>query len=845
MATNRLPHLVLTDLPENNTFTSTSSGGKEPRIPQRDRQSHSAFLQGKLHQAWNEAEHEQAVYHITRKGIYLEFKGEQGYDLVTKSLEQRRSKDTDKWIRLLNIRSEKEVVSSPETDELEAGATTYATIFVPHSKKNFFFDRIERYANEIATKSGKPKNFTLVNSITDLRKALAVESFWLDAKSLIPTTEPEWCEVWLSSDTDEVITRFEILLEQQQIGTRSGFVRFPERAVKVIRASRSQLEQLTQMSDDIAEYRRAKETSAFWTDLENREQVEWVESLLERIQVDADPQVSVCILDTGVNNGHPLLAPILTDEDCQSVIASWGTYDHDKKGHGTCMAGVAGYGNLMKSLLGNDPLVLHHCLESVKILPVPPNQTEPELWGYMTAQGISRAEIQAPERKRVVCMAVTSDDTRDQGRPSSWSAELDQLASGVESDDDTRRLIIVSAGNISDVNTAKDYPRAQLSDYAHDPAQSWNALTVGAYTALDNITDPTLTDYEPIAPREGLSPFTTTSITWEDKWPNKPDIVLEGGNMALDSSGFATECDDLSLLSTFHDPQQSHFIPFNMTSAATGMAAWFAAQIQASYPDFWPETIRALMAHSAQWPETLKQQFLENGSKTALKKLLRIAGYGVPDLERALYSASNSLTLITQAQIQPYDKKADGSGYRTKDMHLYELPWPKGVLLDLPYGTSVEMRITLSYFIEPGPGEIGWQDRYRYASHALRFDLNSPGESKEEFIKRINAAARDEEEGHPGTDSASDYWVIGSQARDKGSLHSDIWQGTAAQLADSNMVAVVPRIGWWRERAHLKKWNRQTRYALVVSITTPEERVDIYTPVATQIGIAVPVPLEV
>jgi hypothetical protein len=320
---------------------------------------------------------------------------------------------------------------------------------------------------------------------------------------------------------------------------------------------------------------------------------------------------------------------------------------------------------------------------------------------------------------------------------------------------------------------------------------------------------------------------------------------MEGGNVARDGSGFVTECDDLVLLSTFYKPQESHFYPFSMTSAATAQAVWFAAQIQVAYPAFWPKTVRALMVHSAEWPETIQQQFLKNRSKASFKKLLRIAGYGVPDLGRALYSASNSLTLISQAELQPFDRKEDGSGYRTKDMHLYELPWPKEVLLNLPVGTSVEMRITLSYFIEPGPGEVGWQDRYRYASHALRFDLNSPGESQEEFIKRINAAAREEDEGHPGTQSASEHWVIGSQTRDKGSIHSDIWQGTAAELADSNMLAVSPRIGWWRERAHLHKWDRRTRYALVVSITTPEESVDIYTPVATQLGITVPVSIDV
>jgi hypothetical protein len=68
----------------------------------------------------------------------------------------------------------------------------------------------------------------------------------------------------------------------------------------------------------------------------------------------------------------------------------------------------------------------------------------------------------------------------------------------------------------------------------------------------------------------------------------------------------------------------------------------------------------------------------------------------------------------------------------------------------------------------------------------LRFELNSPGEAKDEFIRRINMAERGDENGHPGTQSAATHWLIGAQARDKGSIHSDIWQGTAPELAASN-----------------------------------------------------------
>jgi len=825
MAHAQFRHIFLRESPSVKSFTSTTSGGAEIRIPNRNRQTHSKYLLERLNLAWKQARDKQAVIHADREGVYIEFKSDPGAILVTKSLDDMRSKK----VRLLNVRTEGEGDST----------ITYATVYVANDKKNHFLNKIQEYADK-DMKSGKPKNATLINSIADIREAILVESFWQDKIELIPSSEKLWCEVWLSSNEEMVIQRFEKLLVREEIEQAQGSIKFPERTVKLILVNRSQLERLTTLSDDIAEYRLAKETAAFWLQMENQEQAEWVRDLIKRCKVAPNPSVAVCVLDTGVNNGHPLLSLILRDEDCQTVDKEWGIDDHE--GHGTLMAGLAAYGDLRECLSSTEIIHLRHCLESVKILPQPSTRTKPELWGYITAQAVSRAEIQSPEKRRILCMAISATDTRDRGRPSSWSGRIDQLSAGV--DDDNKRFFIICAGNI-DPSTILNYPNAQLTDSVHDPAQSWNALAVGAYTKLDQIKDKSFAGFSPIAPSGGLSPFTTTSLTWDTRWPIKPEVVMEGGNAIHDGKNSWSSADDVSLLSTFRDPATRHFGGFNMTSAATAQAAWFAAQIHNTYPDIWPETIRALMVHSAEWTDTLKAQFLSNKpTKTDYSRLLRICGYGVPNLARALYSGLNNLTLVAQEELQPFDKRDDGAGYKTKEMHLYDLPWPKEVLLELPPQTKVQMRITLSYFIEPGPGEIGWKDRYRYASHALRFDVKSPNETSDLFLRRINMAVRSEDEGHPGTQGASDHWTIGSNGRDKGSIHSDIWEGTTAELAESGVIAIYPVIGWWRERAYLEKWNRRTRYALVVSIMTPEEAVDIYTPVANKVGITVPVPIN-
>jgi hypothetical protein len=120
--------------------------------------------------------------------------------------------------------------------------------------------------------------------------------------------------------------------------------------------------------------------------------------------------------------------------------------------------------------------------------------------------------------------------------------------------------------------------------------------------------------------------------------------------------------------------------------------------------------------------------------------LLRRYGFGVPSLNRALRSLDNDVTLVIESTMQPFQAK--GSDIKTKDLVLHQLPWPKTILEDLG-AADVELRVTLSYFIEPNPGERGQTKRHGYASHGLRFEVKRSKEPDDAFIRRINAQAGD------------------------------------------------------------------------------------------------------
>ena len=140
---------------------------------------------------------------------------------------------------------------------------------------------------------------------------------------------------------------------------------------------------------------------------------------------------------------------------------------------------------------------------------------------------------------------------------------------------------------------------------------------------------------------------------------------------------------------------------------------------------------------------------------------------------------------------------------------------------------NVRIRVTLSYFIEPNPGERGTSTKYAYQSHALRFEVRRPLESEEQFRSRINRLARDEEEG-TNVVAPDQGWKIGDRLRRRGSLHSDIWEGPAVDLANRGLIGVYPSLGWWRTRTKLERFDKEARYALLVSIEAPEIEQDIY-----------------
>ena len=756
----------------------------------------------------------------------------------------------------------------------DSNGAQVGTLFVTAAGEKVLADALTTYTGStIATASTKR-----IDQIERIAPG-TVTSLWIDLRPLPQAEQRIWWECWCWPETAA-----NILHPAAQLDLRVSEQRlhFPDFEVVPVYATVAEMERLLANTDAIEELRHASDTPHVYTHDLAAYQKDILDDLVSRMTPPPDNAPSTCLLDTGVARAHPLLAPSLSASDCHAVDAAWQTDDHH--GHGTEMAGVALFGDLTYPVGDQRTIELTHRLESVKLLPprgFPANA--PANLGYIMQSAISLPEIEAPDRPRVFCMAVTNKDLSG-ALPTSWSAAMDRSTVGLTLADEASaaptappRLVLTSAGNVPD--EASPAEAGDLSKFPiEDPAQAWNPLTIGGFTDKVDIAHPNYANWTAAAEVGDRSPYSRTSIIWDDA-PIKPELVFEAGNRALSPLGtdLLAGLESLSLLTTNRTFIQDPLTTTWATSPATAQGARMAAMLMAADPSHWPETIRALMVHSAEWTPRMQDRFRQHRGKTKALLLAREFGYGVPSLDRALKSARSDLALIAQETIQPFimPTKPGKRGTPVNDgtakfhqLHLYPLPWPIQALEALGE-KRVELKVTLSYFIEPSPGQIAPKTPARYRSHGLRFDLQHPLENAAQFLVRINTRAVTEEadedagtvdvaepteepaddEESIGTPKASDHrWRFGSNSRTTkaaGSLHCDVWTGPGAELAARRTLAVTPVSGWWKTRTPKQRYNSQARYALIMTLKSIDEDIDLHAEIDAAIAVRIAQDIDV
>ncbi|MBQ0143272.1 MAG: S8 family peptidase [Prevotellaceae bacterium] len=798
-------HISLHDLAESIEFIGQRGGGNKI-FPIEDPLSHSSNLRSEYELAISTIK-ETALAILpqdlnAQNGTYVDVKMDQ--DSPIGSWKQL---DTKKGVRLMNVRQQ-------EGDK----NVSVATIFIPEDKEEWLNGKLDEYEVEPEINKNR-KSSVVIDAMKGVDVTTLSSFFECEEEYKRVTNHTSEYELWLPSDVD--INEAKSAMSKLNIVVGNDVIAFEDINVVLIKATKIQLERLIHVIKPIYEIRHYHCPSVL-TGASFSDDRQWVD-LIKNDIVKAKGNLSrIGILDTGVNNKHPLLSSFLPDDRCVTVKkAELGL--KDKANHGTLSAGLAIYGDLSDVINLPSKLLITNELASVKMFhDNNTSENEQEHKAIVTLHAIDCSSHMGAD---IMVSSVTAEDSL-RGIASATSAAIDKKLYESEG----KQLLMLSAGNRRN-DKGIEYPSFIDNETIQDPAQAWNVITIGAMTKKVAVKDPEMKGVRIVAPAGGPSPITTSSSLWGDSNAIKPEIVMEGGNAYWSSGNEFAYHSDLDLVSTNAKILERNFGYFNATSAAVAMAAKLAGEIKYHNQNLSALSIRALMVHSAEWTDTMKQLYKNDNGDLDKDALMHVCGYGTPNRNKAILSSDSNVTFVNEEIIRPYTLKDKASELSFAQMHLYKLPWPKEVLSGLG-DKIVRLKITLSYYVEPSPGEREILNKYKYASTGLRFDVNCPTETEEQFKARVSHVIQDDVR---TLKNDSSRWGIGIQRRNHGSIHSDYIEDTASNISECNMIAVYPATGWWKSRKNKK--DAEINYSLVVSLEAPET--DIYTSVMQKIEITI------
>lgn len=520
----------------------------------------------------------------------------------------------------------------------------------------------------------------------------------------------------------------------------------------------------------------------------------------------------VCIIDSGIQEEHRLLAPAIHWSTSQCFLP--GVVESDvadyvpPRGHGTRVAGAVLYPHAIPLTGQVQPVAW---LQNARVLDAGnslPHALPPEKY----LQQVVTAFHTAPEWTKIYNHSINASVPCTKKRMSSWAAKLDQLSHEHDI------LFIQSAGNQQQGVGTETNPglrahlQAGLQPPAHqlkrsmriaNPAQSLHALTVGSISpaAYED-------DYRRSFARVPHHPSGFSRGGYGQPWDVvKPDVVEIGGDFVYSKiTHDVQQHPDLSvelLNSTLHGAPAFSKDGVG-TSFAAPKVAHIAAHLQTLFPTASPLLYRALIVQSARWPAWAEQE-PDKG------KVLRLIGYGLPSLERATSNTPQRITLITQ----------DAVTLPSKKLHLYTVRIPEE-LRNAARETRLRLEITLAYTALPRRTRSSHR---RYLETWLDWEASSLGEPADQFLHRMQNGG-----------SASGYnfdWMLdvrrdrgdaqGTQ-RSNGTVQKDWAVFNAYDLPDEFSIAVRSHLGW----NHLKG-AASARYCLAVSFEAEDTELPVYS----------------
>lgn len=514
----------------------------------------------------------------------------------------------------------------------------------------------------------------------------------------------------------------------------------------------------------------------------------------------------LCLIDSGIQSSHPLLAPHVGHEE--AITAGGSATDVD--GHGTRVAGVAIYGDVEECLhrrTFDSPIWIF----SARVLNDQGQFDDREL---LVKQIIRAVEVftAPPYSCNIFNLSIGTAQPSPSyltNRQTQWAEILDRLSAM------QKILFVVSTGNNYETfvlgdRAAEDqlrrYPESLfgVESRINEPATAAIAVTVGSL-AKSAMVDPRHAAegniVRPLAERDEPSPFTRTGFGHEGAI--KPELVDYGGNLVFGrfASGRGVDTDDAaSILTTSHEWLTRPFAFEVGTSLATPRVSRLAALLWDELQDqldepVTPNLVRAVLANSASVPNPAIVRL--GGTSPTDERVIRACGYGQPDEQLALVSGDRVVTLIAQGPLELDRFVVYGVPIPAE---FIECAGPKQIQVALAYDPPVRRR------------------RVPYAGTSMQFDMLRGIELEDVFDAYRKLGA--DEDAEPIRDARRIDFEPGINLRKKGTLQkgSFTFQKLPKYHSEDYWLVVRAIRRWAPEEI------TEQSYALAVTIRADEPR---------------------
>lgn len=545
------------------------------------------------------------------------------------------------------------------------------------------------------------------------------------------------------------------------------------------------------------------------TESENINEVEDINELNENdgLEILPPPENApvICVIDSGIQEGHILLAPAIRQGTSINYVLEENTTADQvaNGGHGTKVAGGILFGNEIPT---TGQYAVNCFLANARIL-----NSNCDLPNSLYPPQLMVDIVNDFNYSRIFNLSVASRGPSRTTHMSAWAAAIDKLIH------ERKILFLIAAGNIrgssqivmrpgisEQLQAGRDYPGYLLERTCRiaNPSQSLLGLTVGSVCTAD-FED---ADRISFGRKDYVSSFSRIGL---GLWGSiKPDIVEYGGDFLREKNGY---------LITQHDDISTRVVKTGAgrvgtsvgTSFATPKVSHIAAALAAAFPKDSVLLYKTLIVQSARLPEhVFYQPNIES---------LKMLGYGIPDKTRSLENTPFRITFFAEGNVAP------------QQANLYSVKIPDS-LRRAGNNYDILVEVTLTYTAIPRRTRRRLKS---YFSSWLSWDSSKLGEKFDVFTERVlqDLEEENEEPQQEPVDKASIRWTLWSSPgwgkvkdvkRQDSATQKDWVVLKSNALPEEFSIAVIGHKGWNKDTSE------EIPFALAISFESISQEAEIY-----------------